>query len=357
MYPILYRRKTRTCFCAGLLAFALLLRILSEPKLRETVWEKTKAVLGSERLFRTVIFLETGVLPEARRAELPPQTEPPAGTEAPPQSETAGAVGQAAESTARPTEAEPAAAQPVPAFTAAEAESIGLRGNCSYAVDKAALLLQPLNWPDAPGPKVLILHSHSCEAYTPSPGHEYEASAEYRTLDPANSVIAVGDALAEALTALGVEVLHDRTYNDYPSYNASYAVAREKIQDYLTRFPSLVMVLDLHRDATDPPVREIAEYGGEALAPLMIAVGTDEGGLEHPHWADNLSCGLKLQALGLRETPELFRKLSFRRERFNTDLSPGSLIVEVGSTGNTLPEALASMKYLARYLAELLRCP
>ena len=170
-------------------------------------------------------------------------------------------------------------------------------------------------------------------------------------------MIAVGDALAEALTALGVEFLHDRTYNDYPSYNSSYAVAREKIQDYLTRFPSLVMVLDLHRDATDPPVREIAEYGGEALAPLMIAVGTDEGGLEHPHWADNLSCGLKLQALGLRETPEFFRKLSFRRERFNTDLSPGSLIVEVGSTGNTLPEALASMKYLARYLAELLRCP
>ena len=88
----------------------------------------------------------------------------------------------------------------------------------------------------------------------------------------------------------------------------------------------------------------------------MLVVGTDQGGLSHPHWERNLSCALKLQALGNREDPGLFKRLSFRKERFNGDMTPGSLIVEVGSTENTLEEAQASMPYLARILAELLRC-
>ena len=197
----------------------------------------------------------------------------------------------------------------------------------------------------------------TCEAYTQSEGHSYLASDNYRTLDLSNNVTAVGDALAEALADLGVELIHDRSYNDYPSYNASYGVAREKIQAYLEQYPSIVLVLDLHRDALENPVRETVARDGRLLAPLMLAVGSDQGGLNHPHWEDNLSCGLKLQALGLRDQPSLFKKLSFRKERFNGDLSPGALIVEVGSTENTLEEAQASMPYLARYIAELLRCP
>ena len=167
----------------------------------------------------------------------------------------------------------------------------------------------------------------------------------------------IARALAEALGALGVEAVHDRSLNDYPSYNRSYAVAREKIAAYLEEYPSIVMVLDLHRDALDEPVRETVERDGRTLAPMMLAVGTDQGGLEHPHWEDNLSCGLKLQALGQRDEPCLFKRLSFRKERFNGDLCPGALIVEVGSTENTLPEALAAMPYLADYVAELLTLP
>ena len=117
------------------------------------------------------------------------------------------------------------------------------------------------------------------------------------------------------------------------------------------------MVLDLHRDALEKPVRETVELDGQTLAPLMLVIGTDEGGLYHPNWADNLSCGLKLQALANRETPELFKRISFRAQRFNGDLTGGSLIVEVGSTENTLPEACAAMPYLASYVAELLECP
>ena len=373
MYPILYRRRTRTGFFAGLLIFALLLRSLFEPNVRASVWEKTRAVLGSETLLRAVIFLETGILPEKSapagetrmgnasisETASPASSGSVAQTEAPPA--TAAAVfsderSAAQTPTASETDAEPVLpAAPAP-FTPAEAEAIGLRGSCSYQVDKAELLLRPLDWPEAPGPRVLIIHSHSCESYTQSEGHTYLPDANFRTLDLSCNMIAVGDALLEELGALGVEAVHDRTLNDYPSYNRSYAVAREKIADWLEQYPSIVMVLDLHRDALEQPVRETVERDGQVLAPLMLVVGTDEGGLSHPNWPDNLSCALKLQALGNRDEPSLFKRISFRASRFNGDMSPGALIVEVGSTENTLEEACASMPYLARYVEALLRC-
>lgn len=373
MYPILYRRRTRTGFFAGLLIFALLLRSLFEPNVRASVWEKTKAVLGNETLLRAVIFLETGILPEKSapagetrmgnasisETASPASSGSVAQTEAPPA--TAAAVfsderSAAQTPTASETDAEPVLpAAPAP-FTPAEAEAIGLRGSCSYQVDKAELLLRPLDWPEAPGPRVLIIHSHSCESYTQSEGHTYLPDANFRTLDLSCNMIAVGDALLEELGKLGVEAVHDRTLNDYPSYNRSYAVAREKIADWLEQYPSIVMVLDLHRDALEQPVRETVERDGQLLAPLMLVVGTDEGGLSHPNWPDNLSCALKLQALGNRDAPSLFKRISFRASRFNGDMSPGALIVEVGSTENTLEEACASMPYLARYVEALLRC-
>ena len=361
MYPLLYRRRTRVRFLLCLPVLALCLRLLCAPALRGLVWEKTKAVLGSEGLLKAVFLLETGTIPEVEprlRQSAAPETVP--YRETVPAEQTLPEPTAAEEpQTAAPTEAAPTEteAPSIPEFTAEEAEAIRFRGNCTYAVDKAALLLRPLDWPEEPGPKVLIIHSHSCEAYTQCEGHAYIPSENYRTLDLENNMVAVGDALAEALADLGVEVIHDRTLNDYPSYNRSYAVAREKIAAYLEEYPSLVMVLDLHRDALDRPVRETVERDGQTLAPLMLVVGTDEGGLSHPHWDRNLSCGLKLQALGNRDAPSLFKALSFRQSRFNGDMTPGSLIVEVGSTENTLEEATASMAYLARYVEELLRCP
>ena len=61
------------------------------------------------------------------------------------------------------------------AFSAAEADAITIAGACSYAVDKAALLTRPSALTaKADGPRVLIVHTHTSEAYTPEPGWEYE---------------------------------------------------------------------------------------------------------------------------------------------------------------------------------------
>ena len=239
-----------------------------------------------------------------------------------------------------------------PVFTAEEADAIELAGACSYTPDKQALLLRPsaLDF-DQDGPTVLIVHTHSSEAYTMETGFEYPESDELRTQDSRYSVIRVGEELASILTDAGICVLHDTAPNDYPNYNGAYERMRQTIEGYLAAYPTIQMVLDIHRDAAEDadgnPVALTAEVGGEACAELMLVVGTDEGGLSHPDWQENLANALKLQALLNRAAPGLCRSLDLRTERFNQHETPGSLLVEVGSTGNTLAEALRSARILA----------
>ena len=241
------------------------------------------------------------------------------------------------------------------AFSAAEADAITIAGACSYAVDKAALLTRPSALTaKADGPKVLIVHTHTSEAYTPEPGWEYESSDPLRTGDAEHSVVRLGTRVAELLNAHGIETLHDTALNDYPSYNGAYERMRQTIEGYLAQYPSIEMVLDLHRDAAnDPagmPVAFTAEVDGARCAQLMLVVGSDEGGLTHPDWKENLANALKLQALLNRIAPGLCRDIDLRTERFNQHETPGSLLVEFGCTGNTLAEALRSADYLAQAL-------
>ncbi len=241
-----------------------------------------------------------------------------------------------------------------PLFTPSEADRISIRGSCSYTVDKQALLLAPLPFAIPDRPRVLIVHTHTTEAYTPTPEAEYTPTGAYHTLDESRNLLAVGDALEDALEALGIGALHLRTVHDYPDYNASYANAKRTIEQALAENPDIVLVLDLHRDAMDEPVREAVTLQDADCARLMLVVGTDEGGLYHPFWQDNLSVALKLQALLGRTDPELCRPLNLRKERFNGQTSPGALLIEVGSTGNTLEEAKRSMPYLAEAIKILL---
>ena len=247
-----------------------------------------------------------------------------------------------------------------PVFTAEEADAIELAGACSYTPDKQALLLRPsaLDF-DQDGPTVLIVHTHSSEAYTMETGFEYPESDELRTQDSRYSVIRVGEELASILTDAGISVLHDTVPNDYPNYNGAYERMRQTIEGYLAEYPTIQMVLDIHRDAAEDadgnPVALTAEVGGEDCAELMLVVGTDEGGLSHPDWQENLANALKLQALLNRAAPGLCRSLDLRTERFNQHETPGSLLIEIGSTGNTLAEALRSARILADALIVQIR--
>ena len=321
-------RKLRR-FCTAMILFAMLTRLLGGVSA-----ERRESSAGVETRVWPVRLLA------AKPADEPPDeaAELPAENSEPPEQQIAAEVTKLPE-----------------AFSAAEADAITIAGACSYAVDKAALLTRPSALTaKADGPKVLIVHTHTSEAYTPEPGWEYESSDPLRTGDAEHSVVRLGTRVAELLNAHGIETLHDTALNDYPSYNGAYERMRQTIEGYLAQYPSIEMVLDLHRDAAnDPagmPVAFTAEVGGARCAQLMLVVGSDEGGLTHPDWKENLANALKLQALLNRIAPGLCRDIDLRTERFNQHETPGSLLVEFGCTGNTLAEALRSADYLAQAL-------
>ena len=250
----------------------------------------------------------------------------------------------------------PPALNPLPEFTAEDADNLIIRGNCTLSYDKAALLLKPLpEYSTTDDPQILIVQSHSTEAFQPEPGWEYEETETCRTLDPEYSVIRLGAEITAVLESYGITVIHDQTINDYPSYSGSYDRMEAIIRSYLDKYPSIRMVLDVHRDAfenTDGSMGGTAENG---VAKVMLVTGTNEGGLYHPNWQQNLSFSLKLDALMSQNNPGLSRGISLTTQRYNQHLTSLSLLAEFGAAGDTLQEAIAAARAFAANLAQLLQ--
>ena len=210
--------------------------------------------------------------------------------------------------------------------------------------------------PVADKPSVLIIHSHTTESYTQTQGYTYTPTAAYRTLEESSNMLRVGEVLKAALESRGLQVLHDRTIHDYPSYTDAYMNSRETVKKYLQEYPSICMVIDLHRDAADTGSGQLttsATVNGTKSAQLMMVVGTDASGRTHDHWQKNMALAVKLHAHLEQLYPGICRPISFRKERFNQDLSPGAMLIEVGAAGDTLEEALIAANALAEALADL----
>ena len=238
-----------------------------------------------------------------------------------------------------------------PAFSAADGELVEVTYLCSLRPDFGALMEKPLTWDlKAEVPTVLILHTHTTESYTQSE-EMYIASSSYRTLEEDHNMLSIGDAVAEILEKNGIGVIHDRTVHDYPSYNGSYTRTRETMTAYLRQYPSIQLVLDLHRDASGSggkQLRTLATVDGEASAQLMFVVGTN-----YDAWQENLALAAKLHVQLERQSSGIMRPVSLRSQRFNQDLHPAALLVEVGAAGNTRAEALRAAGELAEAIAAL----
>ena len=246
----------------------------------------------------------------------------------------------------------------LPVFAPEDTSLTDLYYACDLRPDIQTLLEEPLDWDLADGkPAVLILHTHTTESYTQL--HEnYVETSDYRTLDEGYNMLSIGQRVQEILEENGISVIQDRLLHDYPSYNGSYTDARKAIRQHLEENPSIRLVLDLHRDATDGEsgqLRTVANLGSETSAQLMLVMGTDAGGQTHPDWEQNLSLALKLQAQLERQTPGITRPTILRAQRFNQDLSPGALLVEVGAAGNSHAEALLAAEELAKAIVALSR--
>ena len=256
------------------------------------------------------------------------------------------------------TEPEPVETEPPrrPVFTASDAVSMDIRG-VELNADPAALLERRLDW-DLTGeePTVLIYHSHATESFTQSPGERYQESSAYRTLSEDYNMVSIGTRVAEILEKGGVKVVHDRQLHDYPNYNTSYNSSRDSIQDYLDRYPSIKLVLDLHRDASGDNNNQMttsARVDGEASSQIMLVIAAGTSARPAPRWQENLALGLKLQVQLERTAPGITRYVNLRGSRFNQDLSPGAVLVEVGAAGDTHEQALKAAEVLAEAILAL----
>lgn len=245
-----------------------------------------------------------------------------------------------------------------PRFTAEDAAAVEMDYDCALRPDLEALMEQPLDWDlTADGPTVLILHTHTTESYTKG-AEPYAETSQYRTLEEKYNMVSIGDAVAEILEQAGIGVIHDRELHDYPSYNGSYVHARNSTEEILAQYPTIRLILDLHRDALETATGQLrtqALVEGEASAQLMIVAGTNVSRQSHQHWEENLSLALKLHAQLERQSPGIMRPLNLRAQRFNQDLSPGALLVEVGAAGNSHGEALTAARELAEAVTVLAR--
>ena len=200
---------------------------------------------------------------------------------------------------------------------------------------------------------ITIFHTHTCESYTPTEQYNYQQTGNFRTTDLNYSVVRVGDELTNNLVEYGFNVIHDKTYHDYPAYTGSYTRSKTTVENILKSNPSDI-IIDLHRDAIgsksnyDPSVK----IGDDTAAQLMFVIGTNGGGLYHPNWQSNLKFAIELQQKANEIYPGLFKTMIVRNSRYNQHLGKAACIIEVGATGNTLEQCMNSMKYLAKVFEE-----
>jgi len=331
--------KQKQAFRVGSLAIllAILLRMICSGALGERV-----ALFSRPRLAGFLFYTETG------REVVPTPTTVP--TTAPPQPKPPEPL---PEQTTTPLPTEPLV------FTAEDMDYLEMYIQCRRDPDEQALLTKPLNW-DLTGeePTILIIHTHGTEAYTPTADTAYEEyGGAYRTNDSQYNMISIGDELTRLLEKAGLSVIHDRTPYDLDDYLDSYEQSRNAVKQHLREHPSIRMVLDLHRDAAEyadgTQWAATTTLNGQSAAQLMLVVGTNATGLDHPNWESNLSFAEKLSVTMEKNHDGITRYLNLRGARFNHDLSPGALIVEVGAAGNTHTEAMRSMPVLAEAIISL----
>ena len=205
---------------------------------------------------------------------------------------------------------------------------------------------------------MLILHTHGTEAYSEDGAIFYEDDGGElaRSEDARNNVVAVGKVLADALNEAGISTLHCTVMHDQAQYKDAYSRAKETVQRYLMEYPSIRLVIDLHRDSIlksdGSLVRPVTVADGKAAAQVRFVVGSSWGGEAHDTWERNLSLALKLRASLNEETPRLCRPVYLKSSTYNQELAPYSLLLEIGSSGNSLEEAKRAAVTVAKGLGE-----
>ncbi len=211
---------------------------------------------------------------------------------------------------------------------------------------------------DTPDPQVLIVHTHATESFEPYQRSYFDEDFPSRTQDPTHNTIALGEALAQTLADNGISVVHDGTLHDYPAYTGSYDRSEETIRAALEEYPSIKIVIDLHRDAIADAdgtrIAPVTEIDGKSAAQFMIIAGCDDGRFNMPDYMENFKLAALLQNTAEAMYPRLARPVLFDYRNYNQHITTGSLLIEVGSHANSLDEVLYTAELLGEIMASAL---
>ena len=236
-----------------------------------------------------------------------------------------------------------------------------LKNNTELKIDIKELLASKLSFKieKNSGPQVLILHTHATETFMTEDTDYFTDKYTSRTRDNSKNMIKIGEKVAQKLNDAGIKTLHDKTQHDYPNYTGSYSRAAETICSYLKKYPSIKVVLDLHRDAVTADngdkVKLVTKINGKKAAQVMLVMGSQSGSVTNfPKWKENMKLAVSLQQKIEEKYPTLARPLTLNSKNYNESLTTGSLLLEFGTDANTLEEALYSAEMVGNSLAELL---
>lgn len=203
--------------------------------------------------------------------------------------------------------------------------------------------------------KVLIYHSHGSETFINSrPGVTED------------SIIGVGDELTRILEEdYGIKTYHDRSVYDMVDgkldRNYAYTASGYGIDKILEQYPSIEVVLDIHRDGVRDDVHLMKVIDGKPTAQIMFFNGisrlNDEGELgylHNPNRSSNLSFSLQMHLKGKELYGDLMRKIYIGGYCYNLDRKPRASLIEVGAQTNTIEEAKNAMIPLAAILYSVL---
>lgn len=239
--------------------------------------------------------------------------------------------------------------------------NVRIKNTNKTQIDAASLLNKKADLTvDKDEPSVLIFHTHTTETYQIAEREHYATDFAPRSESEKVNMIRVGRAIAEQIEKAGYKVIHDKTIYD-SKYSGAYACSRKGAEAILEKYPSIKIVLDIHRDAIQlkdgTKIRPVAAVNGKQAAQIMIISGCQEEGngiTNLPDWEYNLIFALQLQKKLEDNFEGITRPLYFCARSYNMNLTHCSLLVEMGSDANTLEQAVYSGKCLGVAVGKLL---
>lgn len=335
------------------LLFAAMLLLGSRVGGDELAQRLLGALAENEHFIFGTLVLETGQYPVEQRVHTPHPAA--AGREEQPTDEDLAEAMTAVENAGLELPAD------IPAVNKANARVL-VNNQSGLGIDVDTMLAAPKRVAAAQdGPQVLVYHTHGTEAYTQANGDTYKPSGDTRTTDASQSVVRVGAELCKALEARGIGTVHLTDLNDYPAYNGSYGRSLKSVQAALSKYPTVKIAIDVHRDAIlaadGTKYKVTSNQNGQTVAQLMLVMGTNASGLQFDNWKTHLHQAVTLQSVLNATHSDLMRPINLRKQRFNLHLTPGSMLLEVGSSGNTLREAIAAVQLFGDTLATELGAP